>query len=242
MPTRHYQGKDVDMLTSCATLIENALLNEVFLSGIRRSWSPPFFQNLRTRINAAFANYLGIDAASAQRKATQTLLQIQSLALDDIIGFNIQLKEDFKSDKPRCTEILKQLGYADFYKQAKTRDQEGLTQLLYRFRTNLTPDLRSEITAKGIDTDCLDRISSYADRFTQANIAQETSKGAKKLITAEALTEFNAIYDEVISIAKIAHYYYKGFPGKRDQFSYRKIRKALNASSSSRPPTEAPQS
>jgi hypothetical protein len=229
MQKRKYKGKDVEMLTVGATIIENAISGKEFLTAQRRSWADPFFPDLKLRIDNAFTRYLGTDSASEQRSATRTVLQIQASALTDLSGFKIQIQQDFKSTKPRLTEILKQLGYADFYRQALKKDQEGLVQLLYRFRAGLSPELRTEITSKGIDAEYLDRISSYADRLSQANITQETLKGARKTITEEAVTEFNAIYDAVVSIAKIAHHFYKGNSNKQDGFSYAKILKKLNS-------------
>lgn len=189
----------------------------------------PFFGNLKTRIDNAFSNYLGIDSASDQRKATQIVTQIQAVALDDLAEVKIQIEEDFKSDKPRRDEILKILGFADYHKKSQARDQEVLIQLLYRFKVNLSTELKSEITEKGTDEATFDRITSYADQMASANITQETLKGSSKLITAEAVTEFNAIYDEVISVAKIARNFYKGNPNKQDEFSYAKILKKLNS-------------
>jgi hypothetical protein len=229
MQTRHHPGKDVEMLTVTSTITDNAISCVEFLSGKRPVWADPFFPELRERINRAFSKYLGIDAASVQRGATQIVLQLQSASLSDLSEFKVQLEADFKSNKPRLTEILRQLGYTDYYKLAKNKDQEGLIQLLYRFSGALTPALRTEITSKGTDAAYLDRISSYADRLSQANITQETVKGARKTITEEAVTEFNAIYDEVVSIAKIAHNFYKGNPNRQDEFSYAKILKKLNA-------------
>ena len=229
MTKRNYTGKDVDMLTVCATIVENAIANREFLVSKRKNWADPFFADLKTRIDNAFSKYLGIDSASDQRKATQTVTQIQTVALEDLAELKIQIEEDFKSDKVRRDEILKTLGYTDYHKQAQSKDQEALVQLLYRFKANLTAELKSEITAKGTDEATLDRISSYADQMASANITQETLKGSSKLITEEAVTEFNAIYDEVISVAKIARNFYKGDPAKQDEFSFNKIRKKLNA-------------
>lgn len=76
----------------------------------------------------------------------------------------------------------------------------------------------------------LDRICGYAEQLSQANITQETLKGTKKIVTEEALTEFVEIYNEVISIAKIARNFYKGNSAMQDLFSYNKILKKLNAS------------
>lgn len=226
---RNYPGKDVDMLTICATIVENAIANKEFLVSKRRSWTDPYFPNLKIRIEGAFSNFLGIDSSSEQRNATQIVFKIQVVALDDLGVAKIQMQEDFKSDKTRRDEILKTLGYADFYKQAQAKDQEALVQLLYRFKSNLTENLRNEITVQGTDNEILDRICSYADQMANANITQETLKGTSKLITEESVIEFNSIYDEVISVAKIARSFYKGNPNKQDEFSFNKIRKKLNA-------------
>lgn len=226
---RNYAGKDVDMLTTCATITENGIANQDFLVSKRKNWANPFFDDLKIRIDKAFNKYLGIDSASAQRKATQTVSEIQAVALDDLVEVKIQIEEDFKSDKRLRDEILRTLGYADYHKLAQGKDQEALIQLLYRFRTNLTPELRSEITIKGTDDETLNRICIYADQMSDANITQETLKGSRKTITEEAVNEFNAIYNEVISVAKIARNFYKGNPNKQDEFSYAKILKKLNA-------------
>ena len=227
--TRTYQGKDVDMLTACATIVENAITNRDFLASKRQNWKESFFENLKARIDNAFSQFLGIDSASEQRKATQIVTEIQTNAIDDLVELKIQIQEDFKSDKIRRDEILKTLGYTDFQKPAQAKDQEAMIQLLYCFRTNLNETLRLEIVGKGVDEETLNRILTYADQLSNANITQETLKGSRKTITEEALTEFNGIYEEVISIAKIARNFYKGSPIKQDEFSYSKIRKKLNA-------------
>ena len=226
---RNYTCKDVDMLTVSATIVENATANLDFLTGKRRAWADPFFPNLKAQIDRAFREFLGIDSASEQRKATQTVSEIQNDSLTDLAEVKVQIEADFKSDKTRRDEILKTLGYTEYHKKAQAKDQEALIQLLYRFRTNLTPQLRIDITTQGIDEISLDRICNYADQMANANITQETLKGGRKTITTEAVTEFNAIYDEVISVAKIARSFYKGNPVKQDEFSFAKILKKLNA-------------
>jgi hypothetical protein len=227
---RNYKGKDVDMLTTCSTIVENAIANQDYLVNKRLSWDDPFFANQKKRIENAFRNYLGIDSASEQRKATHVVTQIQTAALNSLAELKVQIQEDFKSDKQRRDEILKLLGYTDFLKQARTGDQEVLVQFLFRFNTNLTPELKTEITNKGIDSIILDRICSYANQLLAANITQETLKNTKKTITDEGVSELNTIYDDVISIAKIARSFYKGNQTKQDGFTYSKIIAKLNAS------------
>lgn len=108
--TRIYQGKDVDMLTTCATIVENAVANRDFLVGKCQNWREPFFDNLKTCINNAFSQYLGIDNASKMHESTQLVIKIQAESMNDLAELKIQIEEDFKSDKTRRDEILRTLG------------------------------------------------------------------------------------------------------------------------------------
>jgi hypothetical protein len=229
--TRNYRGKDVEMLTVCAVIIDNAIANEDFLVSKRSNWVPPFFKNLQKRIDKAFSNFLGIDNASVLRKATQAITKIQAQALTDLAELKIQIEEDFKADKTHRDEILKDLGFTAHHKQAQAKDQEALVELLYRYKNGLTEDLQDELTEKGIDQVFLLRIIDYANQLNVANVTQETLKGNRKIFTEEAVKEFNAIYDDVISIAKIAYNFFKEKPNIQAGFSYSKVLSSLNFTS-----------
>lgn len=225
--SRNYPGKDVEMLTACSTIIESAITNQGKLVPRRSTWAAPYFDNLKKRIDAAFQNHLGIDNAKDQRQSTQVLLGIQKQALKDLALAKVQIDEDFKKEITRRIEIIKQLGFTTYLKDAQRKDQEAMINLLYMFKTNL-PGLRAEIEAKGTDKATLDAIVGYADMLKNANISQEIFKGGKKAITAEAITEFKEIYDELIKICKIAAKFFMEEPHLKDQFTYSKVLKALN--------------
>ena len=224
---RLYPGKDVEMLTVSATMMETAISNKDFLLPKRSTWADPYFDNMKKRIDNAFKNHLGVDSAKELRQSTQVLMGIQKTAGRDIAEVKVQLDEDFKKDKTRRTEILKQLGFTDHLKNVQKQDQEALISLLYMFQKNL-PGLRAEIEAKGTDKNILNTIMGYADTLKNANVNQETFKSSKKTITAAAVAEFNGIYEEVISICKIAAKFCKDKPELKEQFSFTKVLKALN--------------
>lgn len=229
--TRKYKTKDVEMLTAAATIIENAIANKVFLQSKRSTWADPFFDNLKTQIQTITENYLGKDAAQQMRQATQTVLSIQSQALNDLAEFKVQINQDFKNIPIQRTEILNQLGFTTYHKSAQKGDQESLVNLLFQFKTNLTPTLNTEIVTKGTAQTTLDNIISYANALKNANISQETFKGTRKEITDEAINTFNQIYDQVISIAKIASNFYKNEKTKQQLFSFAKVSATLNSKS-----------
>lgn len=135
--SRTYQDKDVDMLTACATIVENAIARQQFLSVKRSNWTSDFFEQLKNRIDNAFVNYLGISSATELRNATQAVNQIQEEAMSDLTEIKTQIDADYQKDKKRRDEILKQLGYTDFFKKSRSRDQEALIQLLFTYNKKL---------------------------------------------------------------------------------------------------------
>jgi len=236
---RNYNIKDVDMLVTASTIIESAITNKAFLQTKRTTWADPFFDDLKTKIDNAIQNHLGVDSAKDLRQSTQALTSIQKQAIKDLAEAKVQITEDFKSDKPRQTEILNQLGFTSYHKDAQKGDQEALINLLFQFKTNLTGSLKAEISTKGTPVILLDTIAGYADTLKNADVTQETFKGTRKTITATALKEFNEIYDQVISICKISNKFYKDEPHLQEQFSFNKVAGVLNAAkkTSQTPPT-----
>ena len=227
--SRNYKFKDVEMLLATATIIENAIANKTFLQTKRATWADPFFADLSLLNKSTTETYLGKDAAKQMRQATQIVLGIQSQALNDLAELKIQIQQDFKNQPANRDEILNELGFTPFYKMAQKKDQEALVSLLYQFKTNLTPTLKTEIVSRGTAQLTLDTIVDYADTLKDANISQEIFKGTREEITDEALTAFNDIYDKVMSVAKIASNFYKTDKTKQQLFNYNKIASALNS-------------
>jgi hypothetical protein len=235
MPTtiaRKYKTKDVEMLTATATIIENAIDNKKWLLSKRSTWADPFFEDLKVKIENATDTHLGKDAAKDMRQATQVVGSIQAQALSDLSEFKIQLVQDFKKVPDKKNELLTQLGFASHHKTAQNGNQEALVNLLYKFKNNLTPALNTQIVALGTAQTTIDAIIGYANTLKNANINQEIFKGTRKEITNEAITAFNDIYDQVISVAKIANNFYKTDKTKQSLFSFAKVYSALSGKAS----------
>lgn len=233
---RNYAGKDVEMLTTCATIIEQAINHKAFLTSKRATWADPFLPDLQTRIQNAFSTYLGIDNAQQMRQATQLVVGIQKNAIDSLAEFKVQVTEDFKKDKPFVKELLTNLGFTQNLKDAQKNSQEALIQLLLTFKQNISTALQTKIEAAGTPTALINTIVGYADALNNANITQETLKGSRKVISQAGVTEFNEIYNQVISVAKIAATLYKGDAAVKDKFSYAKTLRTITKATSTVPP------
>lgn len=225
---RHYNCKDVEMFISIDTIIDSAIANQDFLVTKRSTWTNPYFANLKVAINKAIQDHLGQDNAKSLRTATLEVLAIQNPALIDLAEVKVQIDTDFNDNPILKKEILNTLGFTPFYAKTKTKDQEALISLLYQFKTNLTPELKQQIVIKGTAGEQLDKITSYADELKNKNVIQEGKKGTKKEITEEAIIAFNAIYDQVIAVAKISATFFKDRPTIKEQFSFNKVKNNLN--------------
>jgi hypothetical protein len=226
---RIYTGKDVDMLITAATITHAAISHKVFLQSNRPLWADPFFDELAAEIENAIQTHLGMDSAKDLRLASQIVYQIQANAVKDLALVKIQISEDFKDNPFRKTEILNQLGFTPFLKEVHKKDQEALINLLFQFKTNLDANLRTEIVTKGTPDNLLTKVINYADTLKNADINQESFKGIKKIMTSEAITDFNSVYSKVISVSKIASKLFKDSPAIQQQFSFTKINKTINA-------------
>lgn len=226
---RNYNFKDVDMLMAAKTITESFKANIVELSAIRTNWNEEYSNQLANKIDDAIENQLGIDKKKELRSATSKLSAIQMPALRDVSFLKTQLEVDFSDDKTKLKEILKQLGFNDYLKQAQKKDQEALIQLLFKIKSNLTDSLKTEIISKGLSSELLDRIIGYAVQLKDANVSQETLKEGTKETSGEIAEIFNGIYNEVIGICKIATNYYIYDELKKELFTFSKVVSNMNA-------------
>ena len=222
---RDFRGSDAEMLTAIAAITQAAIDNQKTLAAKRASWADPFFTDLQTQIDTVAKTYLGADNVKDLRKSTQIVKTIQSSALTGLEEIKVQIERDFRQDKPTRDELLKELGYADFYKAAHKKDQGALVQLLLRFQQALTPDVQTQLTAKGVDAGTLTTVTGFADVLNKANISQEEFKSSRKASTQAAVIALNDVYNKVMDVAVIAANFFKGDKAIQARFNYGKALK-----------------
>jgi len=230
--SRVYKGSDANMLTACATIVENAISHKDVLIAKRSTWADPFFPNLKIRVDDAFPSVLGADNAKSLRDATTVVNSVMANALNDLSEFKVQVEQDFKADKAQLAEILNNLGFTQHGNGLRQKNQSEVIELLFRFKTNMSPALQASITAKGTSPELITAIVGYATQLSDSNISQETLKSSRKVLTNENISELNSIYNDVISIGTIAAKFFKNIKPLSEQFSYSKIMHTLSGSHS----------
>lgn len=227
MLLRKYKVKDVDMVLAISTIVENAKLNQPYLQSKRSTFTMDYFNQLQTEIDAVIQQYLGADNAKQLRDSTALLYVKQKEALKLASEMKLQIELDFPDDKK---EMLNNLGFTAYWTRAQKKDQEALVNLLYRFKTNLTPALKATMIANGTIATDINAMIAKADELQVSNTAQETNKGNRPIQTEAELTAYNMIYNKVIAVAKMANRFYKGNETHQRLFSFSKISKTINAS------------
>jgi len=228
MINRIYRYRDIEMLLGSRVAAENFLRNLAELSRVLMTWDEEKAYNLINKIDEGI-NILGVDPKAELHQATKKLNLIQEPALDDLNFIKKVIPVLFKNES---SDIMNQLGYTKFHKEARRGDQEALIHLLISFEENIDGELKARITEKGINPGIIERIISYRKELWSANVSQETLKDSTKEITEENVYLFNQIYQEIIDICKIAAAYYAERPIKKSQFTFSKIVKNMNASRS----------
>jgi len=227
---RSYPGSAFTMLTTCATIVHSAVNNQAFLLTKRPGWADPFFPDLASRIENDFKTCLGIDPKQKVRTATDVWNEIKETALLDMGDMYIQLKEGFRDNKVLREELLVSLGFSKYYKKSQGSSQQAIINLFLQFTKNLTEEVRAKLVADGVAADLIDRMVAYGISLNEANLEQEKMKGTSQELTAEAVMELNAVYEEVITVAKMARRFFKDDPVKKEFFSFTRLLKQQGVS------------
>jgi len=216
-----FSYKLIEVASATLTLCDNFAEEQDALVAVRSTWAPPFIDNLRTRANSAIDTYLGRDALKGQREATQKVRAIQQLAANNLKLLKDQLGIDYSGDALK--NLLDSLGYTRFMPAVKDGKQEDTIQMLAQFKQNMTGDLKAELVANGTSAALIDETVAQAATLKEANTLQETLKSSHPVVSQEAVTEFNAIYQQAIGICKIARRVFLGNPEKQARFTFSRL-------------------
>lgn len=227
--TKNYKHASKDMLIASKTIAHSFQDNIQELSLVRTNWTEEYAVSVVNKIDDTFEEFLGGDNLKEQRNATAKLHSIEQPATQLLSFLKVQIEVDFGHE---AKEILKQLGYSSNLSNLKNESQEVLTQTLYSFKKGMTPDLKQRIVDKGTNPDLIDKLIGFATVFNEANVSQELKKSASKEFTSEAISAFNAVYDEIIGICKIASRYYQYDELKKELFTFSKVIAKMKSPSS----------
>ena len=217
-------------ILTCRKIAQSFSENIYELSSIRRNWSPEYAENLKERIERMMNQYFTQESLVDHLEKHSQFYDLMIAALRDISVFRAELKVDFKHDKKFLNQTFENLGYVDYFSDAKNGDHFSLYKMMSTFRRNMSPELQQIVLARGIDQHLLERLLSYRKALAELKNCFDISHG-KDQLSAELKREINAIYSEVKDICRVANAYYEFDPAQRDRFNFYKVMIKLKKSS-----------
>jgi hypothetical protein len=209
-------------ILTCRKIAQSFSENIYELSSIRHNWSPDYAANLKERIDRIMNQYFTHESLIDHLEKHGQFYELMIAALKDISVFRAELKVDFGHDKEFLKGTLDDLGYVDYFSDAKNGDHFSLYKMMATFKRNMTPELQQVILARGIDKGLLNRLIGYKEKLAELKNCFDISHG-KDQLGAELKREINAIYSEIKDICRIVHAYYEFDPIQRDKFYFYKV-------------------
>lgn len=209
-------------ILTCRKIAQSFSENIYELSSIRHNWSPDYAANLKERIDRIMNQYFTHESLIDHLEKHGQFYELMIAALKDISVFRAELKVDFGHDKEFLKSTLDDLGYVDYFSDAKNGDHFSLYKMMATFKRNMTPELQQVILARGIDKGLLNRLIGYKEKLAELKNCFDISHG-KDQLGAELKREINTIYSEIKDICRIVHAYYEFDPVQRDKFYFYKV-------------------
>ena len=217
-------------ILTCRKIAQSFSENIYELSSIRRNWSPDYARNLKERIEKILDRYFTQESLDNHLEKHCQLYELMIAALKDISVFRAELKVDFSHDKKFLDETFENLGYVDYFSDAKNGDHFSLYKMMATFKRNMTPELQQVILARGIDKVLINRLLTYKEKLSELKTFFDTSQSEDEL-EVEMKREINAIYAEVKDICRIVNAYYEFDPLQHDKFKFYHVMINLKKSS-----------
>ncbi len=231
MKQRFYKASDIKMLTACDVIADHALENLAALEAANPAWGEAYFKEIKEGILALLRDVFGIKSVKALKEATLELVTLQMTLLDQLTMLRKQIVTAYRGDASRQKAILSDLGYTAHWGKAKTnQSQTELIAMLEVFEKGCTPALLEEFTAKKISGTSVGFVRDNLRRLFELNVVQEGKKDSRKLVTADTIDKFNAVYNDTMLYAGSAQTLFKGDAVRRKEFTYSHVIKQLGGS------------
>jgi hypothetical protein len=208
---------ETSCLTSTATILACQKIAKSFkeniyeLSRIRSEWDLEFATSLNVWIEDTIEKYYKENLDSIYEKKYRDWHEVLVAGLQSLKILRASIKVDFK-----------ELGYSDYFSDAKNGDHLSLFKFLTTFAKNLDENTRKKIVNRGSPDSLFEKIleaatqiNDYKDYFQRLESENEIGIYGQK--------EVAEIYQTIQDICRIAVAYYQFDPEKRDKFNFYKV-------------------
>ena len=209
-------------ILACQKIAKSFKENIYELSMVRNEWDPEYAISLNVWIEDTIEkHYVGsLDALKDSRYLKWH--EIMVAGLQHLKVLRASMKVDFKNDKGFLKDFFKQVGYNDYFSDAKNGDHISLYRFLKTFAENLDEETRQKIVAKGSMDSLFDKILMCANQVNEFEDCFMALEGDAHL-NSYRKKEVAEIYSTIQDICRIAIAYYQFDAEIRNQFNYYKV-------------------
>lgn len=210
---------------ACRKVAKTFSENIYELSRVRKEWTPEYAADLKQKIEQTLKKHF--DNRTLKGNLPDQWEEIPVAVIRDLSLLRAEVKVDFKMDKLYQKQIFHDLGYEEFFSDAKDGDYMSLFYLLCTFRKRMDGDMKASICRNGIEPALIDRIIDFSNQITQNTDCVEWFK-RRELVNTLAEKEVTQIHNEIKNICRIASSYYMMEPVKREKFCFYKVLRNMN--------------
>jgi hypothetical protein len=218
------QHKDL-CLANTATLLACRAIAQAFseniyeLAHLRKGWKVDYANELKKRIITIYNDHFAIQKSQFHPEKLEAWRELMVSALTDLAIVRASVKVDFREDKEFLKDFFNQMGYTQYFSDAKNGDHVSMYNFIYTFASHLTPDLTEKITAGGLDIHVVNRIAEDAKALVEFKDCFEMINDPS-LVDDEGTKMLEEVYQEIQDICRIATAYYYFDPLKRESFNF----------------------
>lgn len=209
-------------ILACMKIVQSFNENIYELSLIRKDWTPAYANELKSRIKTAKADYLPSESFCRHTDRQMYVHELMISSLKEVSILRALIKVDFKDDKKFQKFVFEELGYNDYFSDAKNGDYHSLYFLLEVLHKNMTLELKQTIISKTIPLTLVDKILTYDNRLHEFKSCFDLINASEQL-SAEGKEIINDIFSEIKDICRVATAYYLFDPVKRDLFCFFRV-------------------
>ena len=209
-------------ILACQHIAKTFRENIYELSRIRKDWDPGYATSINVWINDTIEKYYSEAEEDIDKEAFIEWHEIMVAGMQSLKVLRASIKVDFKDNKPFLKSCFENLGYTEFFSDAKNGDHRSLHKFLCSFAKNLDNETRKKIESKNTPASVITKILDSAQQITRFARCFEVLEGDAHLNTY-GQKEVHEIYETIQDISRIAMAYYQFDPVKRDQFNFYKV-------------------
>jgi hypothetical protein len=211
---------------ACYSIATSFTENIYELAHIRKEWTVAYAQTLRNEAKGVVDKLVATGNIKNIMDKLTIWRELMISSLTNIGIIRASVKNDFKNDKQFQREFYQQLGYNDYFSDAKNGDHYSMFSFIKTFAENLTPEIRDKILAGGLDPHIVDTLIENARQLDNFGECFAFMKDTIS-ISPEDQEIIDKLYSDIRDICRIATAYYYFDPQKREAFNFFKALRNL---------------